>query len=310
VLFSEEIQRFVSNLFGDSLTQHVRPLQHLAISNFKLHFNDLHSQATNYLNLGDARSANFPLMNPFDMILITLSYLLIVLLGLVFLKIFPRFYLPMVKIPQFFYNVFLVMVSFWIGAEAIYQAFVINDFGFVGNPNSPNDPKLMGIARVMWAFYFSKIIEMLETVFMIIRNNPRQITFLHVFHHSTIFFIWWFVIYYGPGGDAIFSVIINSFIHVIMYSYYASATVGVSWGALKNLLTIVQMIQFVWMIVHSSVVLIIDDRSSHRFLVWTLIIYSFILLLLFLRFYRNPNQRPLPVSTPTTQAKSDKRKKE
>jgi len=224
-------------------------------------------------------------MNPFHTILITLGYLLFVVVGLTWLKIFPRFHLPFVKFFQFFYNLFLIILSFWIAAESIYQAFVINDYGLVGNPNSQNDPKLIGLARIMWVFYFSKIIEMADTLFMIVRNNPRQVTFLHVFHHSSIFFIWWFVIYYGPGGDSIYSVIINSIIHVVMYFYYTCATIGLSWGPLKNLLTITQMIQFIWMIVHSSIIIFIDDRNSHRFLVWTLIIYSLVLFVLFMNFF-------------------------
>ena len=36
---------------------------------------------------------------------------------------------------------------------------------------------------------------------MILKRNYRQVSFLHVYHHSTIFTIWWLVTYTAPGGE-------------------------------------------------------------------------------------------------------------
>ena len=44
-------------------------------------------------------------------------------------------------------------------------------------------PGLMPYYRV---YAYTKIIELLDTVFMIVRHKGRQITILHVFHHSTM----------------------------------------------------------------------------------------------------------------------------
>jgi len=286
-MLSEKIMKFVGSLRNEQLLGHIDYLQNIITQNIKTHLPDLYRQANYYLTLGDPRSKEFPLMNPFHVMLITFAYLFVVFLGIILMKFIRMSRFNFLTKPlQFFYNMFLVVMSFWIGAEACYQAFAINNYGFVGNPINPSDPKQIGIARVMWAFYASKVIEMADTLFMVLRGSSRQISFLHVFHHSTIFFIWWFVIYYGPGGDAIYSIIINSFIHVVMYFYYMCATVGISLGPVKNLITIIQMFQFVWLMVHSSIYLYQDRQESPRFLVWTLIIYSFVLLLLFLNFYR------------------------
>ena len=35
-------------------------------------------------------------------------------------------------------------------------------------------------------YFYSKIIELLDTVFMILRHKRRQISFLHVFHHASM----------------------------------------------------------------------------------------------------------------------------
>jgi len=32
-------------------------------------------------------------------------------------------------------------------------------------------------------------------------DNFRQISFLHVYHHASIFFVWWIIVYYAPGGE-------------------------------------------------------------------------------------------------------------
>jgi len=292
-MMSEKIMKFVGSLRNEQLLGHIDYLQKIVTENIKTNFPDLYRQGYNFLANGDPRSKDFPLMNPFHVVLITLTYLYVIFLGLILIRFIRLSRFNFLTIPiQFFYNLFLVVMSFWIGAEAFYQAFVVNDFGFVGNPINTANPKHLAVARVMWAFYASKVIEMADTLFMVLRDSRRQISFLHVFHHSSIFFIWWFVIYYGPGGDGIYSVIINSFIHVVMYFYYMCATAGISLGPIKNLITITQMSQFVFLMVHSAFIMLIDEHHEMpRFLVWTLLIYSLILLILFLNFFYRQSGR-------------------
>jgi len=57
------------------------------------------------------------------------------------------------------------------------------------------------MAKILWIFYFSKIIEFIDTVIMMLKKNFRQVTFLHVYHHVSVFSIWWLVIFSAPGGD-------------------------------------------------------------------------------------------------------------
>lgn len=37
---------------------------------------------------------------------------------------------------------------------------------------------------------------------MALKKNNHQISFLHVYHHTSIFFIWWVITYYAPGGES------------------------------------------------------------------------------------------------------------
>lgn len=75
-------------------------------------------------------------------------------------------------------------------------------------------------------FYASKVPEFLDTILMCLKRNFRQITFLHVYHHSSIFIIWWFIMSYVPGGSSYFSAALNSFVHVVMYGYYLWASLA------------------------------------------------------------------------------------
>lgn len=61
---------------------------------------------------------------------------------------------------------------------------------------------LTQVARVLWWYYFSKLIEFLDTVFFVLRKKTSQITFLHVYHHASMFNIWWCVLNWIPCGQS------------------------------------------------------------------------------------------------------------
>lgn len=43
--------------------------------------------------------------------------------------------------------------------------------------------------------------EFLDTVFFILRKKFNQVSFLHVYHHCTMFILWWIGIKWVPGGQ-------------------------------------------------------------------------------------------------------------
>lgn len=61
---------------------------------------------------------------------------------------------------------------------------------------------------------------------MIVRKKDDQVSFLHVYHHATIYTIWWINIKYSPGGEVFQSAAMNSIVHVVMYTYYFLRTVN------------------------------------------------------------------------------------
>ncbi|XP_072779778.1 very long chain fatty acid elongase 4-like isoform X5 [Taeniopygia guttata] len=144
-----------------------------------------------------------------------------------------------------------------------------------------------GMARVCWWFFFSKVIELLDTVFLILRKKQEQVTFLHVYHHGSMLFNWWSGVKYVPGGQAFFVGMLNSFVHIFMYGYYALASLGPRmrrhlWW--KRYLTILQLCQFVAIAAHSSYNLFTECPFPDGFNT-AVFLYILSLLALFLRFY-------------------------
>lgn len=116
-------------------------------------------------------------------------------------------------------------------------------------------------------------------MFFVLRKKSSQLTFLHVYHHSTMFPLWWIGVKYVPSGSsksfisncfshrlfinyykqskssfeiyytpnvAFLPAMTNSFIHVLMYSYYGLSTLGPNvtkylWW--KKYLTIIQLVR-------------------------------------------------------------------
>jgi hypothetical protein len=89
-------------------------------------------------------------------------------------------------------------------------------------------------------FYLSKFYEFIDT-WIVIARGRRPIT-LQVYHHmGAVLGMWMITVTKSTGG--FFFVVFNSFIHTIMYFYYASSTLGLQFSG-KFIITILQMVQF------------------------------------------------------------------
>eukprot|EP00735_Rhodelphis_limneticus_P009838 TRINITY_DN2880_c1_g1::TRINITY_DN2880_c1_g1_i5::g.6009::m.6009 TRINITY_DN2880_c1_g1::TRINITY_DN2880_c1_g1_i5::g.6009 ORF type:complete len:310 (-),score=43.78,sp/Q9JLJ4/ELOV2_MOUSE/34.84/3e-31,ELO/PF01151.13/1.4e-51,UPF0121/PF03661.8/1.1e+03,UPF0121/PF03661.8/2.1e+03,UPF0121/PF03661.8/0.0042 TRINITY_DN2880_c1_g1_i5:1990-2838(-) len=117
--------------------------------------------------------------------------------------------------------------------------------GFMCNTTDPvNHPEDMWYAWYYWMFYLQKYFEYCDTWFFILRKSFRQVTFLHIYHHCSITLIVGSHVYYDWAGDIYLPVMLNSFIHVLMYTHYLLTSVGIqSWW--RQYLTSLQLIQFV-----------------------------------------------------------------
>jgi len=236
---------------------------------------------------GNPHAKTFPLMNPFHVILVSLAYLVIIFVGKMIMAPRKKFELQWFSL---LHNGSMVLLSSYMCYETIHQA-LANDFTLFGNgvDTSANG---LPLAKVLWLFYFSKPIEFIDTFIMVLKKNNHQISFLHVYHHVATFMIWWFVIYYAPGGDTYFSAAQNCFIHVLMYGYYflASLKINAPW---KRYLTQAQMFQFLLNSIQAGYVLYYPTPYP-KSLALVLLVYMITLLVLFGNFYVQSNFRRNP----------------
>jgi hypothetical protein len=115
-----------------------------------------------------------------------------------------------------------------------------------------------------------------------------QVSFLHVYHHTSIAWAWWFGIKLFPGGDAYFGALLNSWIHVMMYSYYTFSLLKIScpW---KRYLTQAQLLQFASVVTYSVIgsTLYLPSGSWREYTAHAIQDFEMIsLFVLFLHFYR------------------------
>ncbi|XP_068137463.1 very long chain fatty acid elongase 5 isoform X1 [Hyperolius riggenbachi] len=151
------------------------------------------------------------------------------------------------------YNLGLTLLSLYMFYELVTGVWE-GGYNFFCQDTHSGGEADMKIVRVLWWYYFSKLIEFMDTFFFILRKNNHQITVLHVYHHASMLNIWWFVMNWVPCGHSYFGATLNSFIHVLMYSYYGLSAVPAMRPYLwwKKYITQCQLTQFVLTMTQTS----------------------------------------------------------
>jgi len=90
--------------------------------------------------------------------------------------------------------------------------------GFHHSVCSPCEDVSPDSAFWAWAFVLSKVVELGDTAFIILRKQP--LIFLHWYHHMTVLIYAWYS--YGDYiAPARWFVVMNYTVHSLMYTYYA-----------------------------------------------------------------------------------------
>ncbi|XP_046833323.1 elongation of very long chain fatty acids protein AAEL008004-like isoform X2 [Vespa crabro] len=185
------------------------------------------------------------------------------------------------------YNFIQVLVSIYIVYEGLMSGW-FRHYSFYCQPvDYSNDPVALRMTRGVYMYFVCKLIELLDTVFFVLRKKEKQISFLHLYHHGLMPFAAWIAVKWLPGGHVTLLGVINSFIHIIMYTYYMLTAFGPQmqpylWW--KKYLTSLQLLQFVIIGIHSSLVLF-NDCNFPKFPIVLLIINAFVFIYLFGSFY-------------------------
>ncbi|XP_067671425.1 very long chain fatty acid elongase 5-like [Haliotis asinina] len=133
---------------------------------------------------------------------------------------------------------------------------------------------------VFWIYYITKIIELMDTVFMVLRHRRRQISFLHVYHHSSMLLLSNLGYLYFPYPCIAVFLSLNSLVHVVLYFYYGlTAVVPNNPPQWRKQLTQMQIIQFL-----IDFVVAFYGFVYHNFCIYSLF-YGITMTSLFSNFY-------------------------
>lgn len=189
---------------------------------------------------------------------------------------------PLLFILMVLYNFAQVALCGYMVREAFLGA---KERGFEIVCNEHNlDPSDRRILNVLYVFYLSKVLDFADTLFMILKGSWRQVTFLHVYHHSSIFIVYWLILNAGYDGDIYFTIVLNGFIHFVMYGYYLATTLSISVPlVLKKLITNMQLIQFSCMLIQGAY-LLLKQCPYPRNITWIYLFYITSMFLLFSNF--------------------------
>ncbi|XP_055677229.1 elongation of very long chain fatty acids protein 7-like [Lutzomyia longipalpis] len=245
--------------------------------------------------VSDPRVYPWPMMkNPFPTIAVLLLYLQLVL------KWGPRF---MEKRKPF--NLRYIMIAYNSAQIVLCTNLLLDSlrlcyfagYSLLCEPvDYSNSERAIAIAKGFYTYYLLKNLDLLDTVFFVLRKKQNQVTFLHVYHHTGMQLLAWHSVKYLPGGHGAFMGSINCLVHIIMYFYYLLTAInprykGSVWW--KKYLTQLQIIQFFCIFAH-WMVLIAGDCGFPRFPILILVPQNLFMFCLFADFYYREYIRKKP----------------
>ncbi|XP_046420712.1 elongation of very long chain fatty acids protein-like isoform X2 [Neodiprion fabricii] len=172
------------------------------------------------------------------------------------------------------YNFTQVLASIYLVYEGLMSGWLYN-YSYTCQPvDYSESPEAMRMARAVYLYFICKLVELLDTVFFVLRKKQRQISFLHVYHHAMMPMCGWIGVRFVAGGHPTLLGVINSFIHIIMYSYYMLSAMGPEvqkylWW--KKHLTSMQIIQFCIIFVHNAQMMFNDCKFPKQLTVLLLL---------------------------------------
>ncbi|XP_016991492.1 elongation of very long chain fatty acids protein F [Drosophila rhopaloa] len=211
-----------------------------------------------FLRIPQADPNPIPLAgSPWPILLILAAYLLFVFkLGKIFMKNRKPYDL---KIVLKVYNIFQVLYNGIYFGTVFYYLFIARICNLQCMESFPQDHERKQIERVLHTAYLvNKVLDLLDTVFFILRKSFKQVTFLHIYHHVFMSFgSYALTRYYGTGGHLNSVGLLNSLVHTVMYFYYYLSSEypqvrsNIWW---KKYITLTQLSQFLLLFSYSTYV--------------------------------------------------------
>lgn len=218
---------------------------------------------------------------------IALVYLTFVIVGRLVMNFLPAFDPYPIK---FIYNVSQIFLCAYMTIEA---GMIAHRSGYTFlTPCNTFDVKDPPVANLLWLFYISKVWDFWDTIFIVLGKKWRQLSFLHVYHHTTIFLFYWLNANVNYDGDIYLTILLNGFIHTVMYTYYficmhtkdykTGKSLPIWW---KSSLTSLQLVQFTCMMGQSTYLVVKGCDQLPLGVTKVYFVYIMTLFVLFAQFF-------------------------
>jgi len=194
------------------------------------------------------------------------------------------------------YNVVQIVSNIYFLSHILYYAYYLLGFSIYCQPPGNETGYLYAQRRLTSITHFYvwvRIVDFLDTVFFVLAKKQSHVSFLHVYHHICVVGNSYFYIRQGWGNFLAFGAVLNSFIHIIMYSYYFLSTFKAMKPYLwwKKYLTGMQIAQFCVM-GGQVLVVSLNNCGYPKSVVYNGLGNVVLLLALFCKFYvQNYNSR-------------------
>ncbi|XP_003737046.1 elongation of very long chain fatty acids protein 2-like [Galendromus occidentalis] len=194
------------------------------------------------------------------------------------------------------FNLFQVIANVWFSYNMIGLVVRNHHLGlFSLGCNPPLTDRLIlatesdtNLAHTIGIVYFNvRVLDFLDTVLFVLTKKMSHVSFLHVYHHVIVVLTAYVYLRSGWMPSIYYCVLLNSMVHIAMYSYYFLSTFPAMKPYLwwKHYLTGLQMaqfsvllLQFLWNIVYNCGYPILVPQFVFS--------QAAIFLVLFGRFYR------------------------
>ncbi|XP_022177770.1 elongation of very long chain fatty acids protein 4-like [Myzus persicae] len=187
---------------------------------------------------------------------------------------------------QFSYNGLLCL---WILLTPGIPKYIFTHLCHITNETQHERYLIKCLHTVSWFYFMSKIIDLLDTVFFVLRKKQSHVSFLHVYHHTKMVISCWIHLRFFKSEQAAYGAWLNSSVHIAMYGYYFLAALGpymqkyLWWKVYVTRLQIAQL----FIAVAYMAYLYKYDCTMPRALAFTVIIDLFAFIYLFMDFYKS-----------------------
>lgn len=155
----------------------------------------------------------------------------------------------------------------------------------------PKDSEIMSeglleVLNIHYIFIFWRLVEFFETIFFILRKKFNQVSPLHVYHHVAVAILLWIHLKFNGGPMDSYIGVLNSFIHIIMYTYYFLSSfdhLTKFVKVLKPFITVIQITQLSVLLIHCCIALLPSCNASKVFILQSMNLI--LLIFMFVKFY-------------------------